>query len=148
MPAELVPPEQPTDLGTLLHGAFRGLRHRWSEQLAPWGITPAQWRALITLMHDDEGMRLKVLADRLRIAPRSTTEVIDQLQALELVSREPDPSDRRAVIVTPTVAGRDLAAAVLAQRRRDSDEYFAPLDDAQRQQLAELLTALVEGHRQ
>ncbi|MDD0859754.1 MarR family transcriptional regulator [Arthrobacter alpinus] len=40
-------------------------------------------------------VRLKDLAERLRIAPRSATEVVDQLEAKGLVRREADPSDRR-----------------------------------------------------
>ncbi|MGA4670135.1 MarR family winged helix-turn-helix transcriptional regulator [Propionibacteriaceae bacterium Y1923] len=133
------------DLGTMLHAAFRGLRHQWTEQLAPWGITPGQWRALSTLMRSGGGMRLKDLAERLRIAPRSATEVIDSLQDRGLVSREPDPADRRAVIVTPSDTGRELCDAVLAKRRQLSDEYFAPLDEGQRAELAQLLRLLTGG---
>lgn len=135
------------DLGTMLHAAFRGLRHQWTEQLAPWGITPGQWRALSTLMRSGGGMRLKDLAERLRIAPRSATEVIDQLQGLGLVGREPDPADRRAVIVTPSDAGRELAESVLAQRRQRSDEYFAPLSDEERRELGRLLGRLADRAR-
>ena len=130
------------DLGALLHTAFRGLRHTWTEQLAPWGLTPFQWRALRTLQREGRGMRLKDLAERLRIAPRSATEVIDQLQSLALVTRSPDPDDRRAIIVAPSNAGRDLAEAVLAERRQRSDEYFEPLAPEERRQLAALLARL------
>lgn len=126
----------------MLHTAFRGLRHRWTEQLAPWGITPGQWRALSTLMRADDGMRLKDLADRLRIAPRSVTEVIDQLQSLGLVTRQPDPDDRRAIIVAPSRAGHALAESILTQRRQYSDEYFSPLNTEEREQLAALLGRL------
>lgn len=126
----------------MLHAAFRGLRHTWTEQLAPWGLTPFQWRALHTLQRHGQGMRLKDLADSLRIAPRSATEVIDQLQSAGLVTRSPDPSDRRAVIVAPSNAGRDLAEAILAERRQRSDEYFTSLSPEERTQLAALLARL------
>ena len=37
-------------------------------------------------------MRPSVLAERLRIAPRSATEVVDALEARGLVERGPDPT--------------------------------------------------------
>ena len=50
-------------------------------------------------------MRLSELSDRLHIAPRSATEVVDALEARGLVERRPDPSDRRATLVELTEHG-------------------------------------------
>lgn len=134
--------DQGRDLGGLLHGAFRGLRQSWAAQLAPWEITPFQWRALHTLARADAGMRLGDLAERLRIAARSATEVADQLEGADLVGRTPDPSDRRAVIVACTERGRALHDAVLAERRERSDEYFSALSPTEQAELAALLAKL------
>lgn len=134
--------EPSSDLGSLLHAAFRGLRHSWTEQLAPWEVTPFQWRALHTIMRMDDGVRLGVIAERLRIAPRSATEVVDQLEARRLVRRAPDPSDRRAIIVEPTPEGLQLHDAVMAERRERADEYFAALSPSEQDQLAKLLSRL------
>lgn len=161
------------DLGELFHAAFRGLRRTWAEQLAPWELTPHQWRALMTLMRrpdgthcatedsaktsatavghagvaevsgaSAEGVRLKDLAERLRIAPRSATEVVDQLESKGLVRRTPDPTDRRATLVTATETGEELFTNVSATRRDKSNEYFARLPDADRAELARILGQL------
>ncbi|GER24251.1 MarR family transcriptional regulator [Zafaria cholistanensis] len=145
------------DLGNLFHAAFRGLRRGWMEQLSPWGLTPHQWRALQAAGHHDTGLhdagphdagnpggglRLKELAERLRIAPRSATEVVDQLEAKGLVVRRPDPADRRATHVFLTPAGRRLHAEVSAARREQSERYFAALSPADRTELARLLGLL------
>ena len=137
---------QQQDLGSLFHAAFRGLRSSWAEQLAPWEITPFQWRALHTLARVDGGLRLKDLAERLRIAPRSATEVVDQLESAGLVDRTPDPGDRRAVIVAPTPSGLEIHDAVMSQRKERSEEYFAVLSPAEQDQLAALLTLLAGPH--
>lgn len=142
MPTDHTRDERPTDLGSLLHAAFRGLRHSWTEQLAPWEVTPFQWRALHTIMRIGDGVRLGVVAERLRIAPRSATEVVDQLEEKGLVERARDPSDRRAVIVAPTAKGLDLHDAVMAERRERADEYFGILSPAEQDQLAGLLARL------
>lgn len=131
-------------LGDLMHAAFRGLRSRWMEQLAPFDLTPHQFRALNAVARngDDGGMRLKDLADRLRIAPRSATEVVDQLEAKNLVQRGPDPSDRRATLITLTEQGARMRAKVRADRARQAGEYFAILSEEDRAALERILAQL------
>jgi len=131
-------------LGELMHAAFRGLRGRWIQQLAPFELTPHQYRALNAMGRntDDGGMRLKDLADRLRIAPRSATEVVDQLEAKGLVERGPDPSDRRATLIALTPAGARMREGVRRDRAREADEYFAALSAADRSELARILGQL------
>lgn len=146
----MVSPDDAPDLGELFHAAFRGLRRTWSEQLAPWELTPHQWRALLTLLRrepqagDSGNVRLKDLAQRLRIAPRSATEVVDQLEAKGLVRREADPRDRRATLILATAAGRELFSNVQAERRNKSSEYFARLNDHDRAELASILAQLTD----
>jgi len=82
------------------------------------------------------------LADRLRIAPRSATEVVDQLEAKDLVRREPDPTDRRATLVVATDAGAELFANLGAERRDKSNEYFAKLPASDRAELSRILGEL------
>lgn len=113
----------------------RALRGRSRSMLQPWGISPWQSRALGELGRHGP-MRLGVLSERLRIAARSTTEVVDGLEALGLVAREPDPGDRRATVVSLTPEGeqrrRDIRAAQLAE----ADEYFSVLTPEERESLA------------
>ncbi|ALE07358.1 hypothetical protein AL755_20825 [Arthrobacter sp. ERGS1:01] len=150
-------PADPADLGELFHAAFRGLRRTWADQLSPWDLTPHQWRALSTLLRgggysgacsgnlsDGGGLRLKDLADRLRIAPRSATEVVDQLEAKGLVRREPDPTDRRATLVRATAEGEELFAKAGAERREKANEYFGRLSADDQADLARILGQL--GH--
>lgn len=87
-------------------------------------------------------VRLKDLAERLRIAPRSATEVVDQLEAKALVRREADPKDRRATLIVATEAGQQLFADVQEERRGKSSEYFARLNAEDRAELARILGQL------
>ena len=57
-------------------------------------------------------MRLSELSDRLHIAPRSTTEVIDALESRGLIQRQPDPGDRRATLVEVTGRGASVLDAI------------------------------------
>ena len=89
-----------------------------------------------------EAIRLKDLAERLRIAPRSATEVVDQLEAKGLVRREADPTDRRATLIVATAAGLSLFSDVSAERREQSQEYFSKLDAGEQAELARILAKL------
>jgi DNA-binding MarR family transcriptional regulator len=128
-----------------LYDAFwavaRELRQRTHEVVAPFGVTPAQARALGQLVAHG-GLRLSELSGSLRIAPRSGTEVVDALEERDLVRRLPDPGDRRATLVVPTAAGREVAAAIGRARHEEAEAFFGGLDEADRAALVRILGEL------
>jgi DNA-binding MarR family transcriptional regulator len=119
----------------------RQLREKSAETLAPWDITPAHLRALRTLARH-QTMRLSELSDRLQIAPRTATEVVDALQARDLVRRRADPGDRRAILVEVTERGAGVLAETRAARRAEAGRIFGRLSLADRAELARLLSKL------
>ena len=130
-------------LGDLLMRAARTLRRRFGAVLAPWDLSPHQARALRVVCSGD-GVRLSELAEALRIAPRSATEVADGLQERGLVARAADPTDRRAVVLTATAAGRQVQREVDDARAADSAELFGRLSAADRAALARILRSLTD----
>ncbi|MFG1927089.1 MarR family winged helix-turn-helix transcriptional regulator [Cryptosporangium sp. NPDC048952] len=119
----------------------RQLRHLTKEALDPWDITPGQFRALGVLMRHG-AIRLSALSEHLRIAPRSTTEVVDGLEDRGLVERQADPSDRRATLVTVTEQGRTVGAAIMDARRTEGDKMFGALSADDQAELARILGLL------
>jgi DNA-binding MarR family transcriptional regulator len=128
-------------LGELLMRVSRAQRRRWRDVLAPWDLSPHQARAL-GVVCTREGTRLSDLAEALHIVPRSATEVADALEARGLATRSPDPTDRRAVVLTPTEAGRRVQREVAAARAADTRALFARLDPVERTALARILRTL------
>ncbi len=118
----------------------RRLRDTSQETLAPWDITPAQLRALRMLRRHGV-MRLSELSDRLRIAPRSATEVVDALEKRGLAGRRPDQGDRRATLVEVTDDGGSVLDAI---RGSEAERVFSRLTAADRSQLARILGKLRE----
>jgi DNA-binding MarR family transcriptional regulator len=119
----------------------RRLRETSQETLAPWDITPAHLRALRVLRRHGT-MRLSELSDHLRIAPRSTTEVVDALESRDLVRRRADPGDRRATLVEVTGHGADVLEAIRAVRGPEAERVFGRLSQADRADLARILRKL------
>lgn len=121
--------------------AARGLRRGWARSLEPLALTPHQARAL-RVVGEQGAPRLGAVADRLHIAPRSATEVVDALADRGLVERVPDEADRRATCVVLTDAGRQVLAEVQEAQAASAAEHFAPLDAQDRADLARVLAKL------
>jgi DNA-binding MarR family transcriptional regulator len=140
-------PEPRADAGAeeSLSDAFwavaRQLRETSQETLAPWDITPAQFRALRVLRRHGV-MRLSELSDRLTIAARSATEVIDALQARDLTRRRPDPHDRRATLVELTEHGMQVLLDIREAHGNESERVFDRLTPADQAALAAILRKL------
>jgi DNA-binding MarR family transcriptional regulator len=71
------------------------------------------------------------------------TNRIDRLAAANLVRREPDPRDKRGVLVTLTAAGRERVDAALDGLLRRERVLLAGLGDGERQDLADLMRILL-----
>ena len=127
-------------LDELLMGAARALRRRWAAGLGP-DLSPHDARALRVIGHHGP-TRLGVIADRLRIAPRSATDVIDRRESRGLVTRSPDPDDRRAMTVTLTEVGESVLAEVDAARRAGAEDFFGGVSERDGASLATILTRL------
>ena len=137
------PPSDGDRLAEAFWTVARRLRHRTKVALEPWELSPSLARALSVLARDGD-LRLSALAERLRIVPRSATEVVDDLQRLGLVSRRADPDDRRAVLVALTASGEQTSRAIQQAREAEGERFFADLDASDRADLARVLRKLSE----
>ena len=94
------------------------------------------------------GISAMAAADRVR--PQSMAATVAALEADGLVTRRPDPSDRRRVAIDLTPAGRDVLAA--DRRRREgwlAEAIARDLSARERRLLADataLLGRLAESH--
>jgi DNA-binding MarR family transcriptional regulator len=71
------------------------------------------------------------------------TNRIDRLASAGLVSRRPDPADKRGVLVALTDRGRAAADAALADLLTSERQLLTGLDGGQRRELAALLRILL-----
>ena len=110
--------------------------------LSAWDVTPSQMRAVRVLTAHDGGVRSSELAQHLHIAPRSATEVVDALEAKGLVARSPDPTDRRATLVSLTPARRRAQCRGTPRQGLESERLFERLSPTDRAHLARILRRL------
>lgn len=85
------------------------------------------------------------LAAETLVTSGTMTNRIDRLEAGGHVRREPDPLDRRGVRVVLTAAGRSVVDDTMSNLLLREDAILSVLDDAEREQLADLLRILVRS---
>ena len=71
-------------------------------------------------------------------------EVVDGLEGHDLVSRRPDPADRRAVCVVATEEGVRLGRLIEEARQQAADEFLQPLPEEDRAALTRILHTLLD----
>jgi DNA-binding MarR family transcriptional regulator len=98
-----------------------------SQELNQLKLTPS--RAEIIWRIGRQGpMTQRELSEALRCTPRNVTGLVDALEDLGLVAREPHPTDRRATLVTLTDRGTDAAQQWYAGYQQLSHHLFGDLD--------------------
>ena len=104
-------------LGFLTSDVTRLFRKHFDRRATAFGLTRAQWRALIWL-NVSEGMNQSELAEQLEMEPIAIGRVIDRLEAAGFVERRADPADRRRWRLYLTAQAR----AVLDDMQKISDK--------------------------
>ena len=99
---------------TLLGLAYMSLGHRIVDGVNAAGFPqrPAH-SAVMAHIDIDGGTRLSTIAARANITPQAVGELVDDLERLGYVVRQPDPDDRRAKRIVLTDRGRESVAAAL-----------------------------------
>jgi DNA-binding MarR family transcriptional regulator len=135
-------------LDTLLGYAVRRAQIRLYEDfvasLAPWGITPPRFSAMVIVARNP-GLKLTQLAKVMGIARSGAVILVDALEELDYMKRLPVPEDRRAFSLSLTEKGqRDLLA--ITQAVQAHDERMARMFTVDEQaRLRQQLTQLAGG---
>lgn len=88
------------------------------------------------------------LSRRTTIDRSDIVPAVNELADRGLVERTPDPTDRRRNIVTLTAAGRRHLRRLDTLLAKVQDDLLAPLTPDERRHLVDLLTRVVDHHRQ
>ena len=105
----------------------RTLRRHFDRRASALGVTTAQWRALAWLGHEP-GLKQVELAERLDGEPITAGRIIDRLEESGLVSRQPDPVDRRVWRLTLTERAKPIFDRLGALAEEMAGQAFAGLD--------------------
>ncbi|WP_437608874.1 MarR family transcriptional regulator [Sorangium sp. So ce834] len=131
-------------LGQLLLRSARLLDERAMARIARRGA-PGVRRAHTALMPyiDLEGTRLTDLAERARVTKQAVGQLVEELEAMGVVERTPDPEDRRAKRVRFTPHGLKALLHGLGVLMDLEEELTRKLGEKQMASLKKGLAALL-----
>jgi DNA-binding MarR family transcriptional regulator len=101
------------------------------DALRPQGLTCFRW-AILSILLDEGSLTSAELARRTFLTPQSMNESIRNLVMRGIVVRERSSEDRRALLVTLTPKGRQLAMAGSETVRELEEDLLGDMDDANR----------------
>lgn len=93
------------------------------------------------------GSRLTTLARGANMTPQAMGELVDELEQLGYVERRPDPTDRRAKLITLTPRGRDCVQAGMTTIDGIEQRLTELLGDAGHEQLRSMLSRILDSKR-
>ena len=116
------------------------------ELLRSHGLTIPEFDVLAVLRRCGEPFRqpISVLCTLSLVTSGTMTNRIDRLEAKGLVSRAPNPDDRRGILVVLSPAGRELIDTVVPLRLKEANERISALSRKEQDLLARLLDRLLE----
>lgn len=125
-------------LGYQVNHAARLLEQELRRRIEALGVVPGQFAALLAL-YESDGVTQAELGDRVQIEQSTMTKTLVRMERDGLVSRAPDPHDRRRTLVRLTDHARALEPQLTDAARSTNDLAIAGLEQ---HEVEVLMTAL------
>lgn len=128
--------DRDSDVALIARGVLR-LARRMKTDAPPGGLSTGML-GLLAALYREGPMSGVALADEEGLKPQSITRLLAALERKDLIERAPDPDDRRNLIISITLKGRQGLRHAMRERRRWLAGAIADrLDDAERDTLIE-----------
>ncbi len=102
--------------------------------------------SLLAILAEGARETQATIADALALDPSRLVALLDSLEERDLITRQRDPNDRRRHVVSITASGTRQLQRLRSIAQQVEDEFFAPLDLADRQTFHHLLLQLASAH--
>jgi DNA-binding MarR family transcriptional regulator len=107
-------------------------------------LTLPQFRMLVVL--DSRGaMNISRLGEHLDVTPSTAMRMVDRLAAASMLARDPNPANRREILITLTDAGRHVVHRTTERRRAEIARIVSAMAPEQRIGLVEALNAFTQA---
>jgi DNA-binding MarR family transcriptional regulator len=118
-------------LGYALNRAAHLWRAELADVLADVSVTPSQFFVLAALLHSHRTgrqVRQRAVAEQAGTDANTASQIVRGLERRGLVRRQADPTDARALALTLTGSGLELATLCAARARALNTDFFAGAD--------------------
>jgi len=115
-----------------------------NRELAPLGMR-VRHHTVLAVAADSGGRSQRELGELLGIDPSAVVALVDDLERVGLVRREPHPEDRRTRLIVATEAGRARLAQSQRLARAVDEQLLAELSPAERDTVLRMLRRIADG---
>jgi DNA-binding MarR family transcriptional regulator len=116
-----------------------------NQALAGYQLSPAARQALAVLDGAGQPLSPTEIARRLIVTTASITSLLDTLQRRGLVERQPDPADRRRLLISITPAAQDLVRRYVPEVVALQVRIMQDIPEEDRRQFVAVLTRIREA---
>lgn len=123
----------------------------WSTKRAMWEANDAAYRRhgvregqqfILMCLWEQDGQTPGQIAKQLQLATPTVTKGATRMEATGLLTRQPDPHDRRLVRLYLTERGHELKEILDHEMRKLAERALATLSEEERGQLIKMLTQI------
>lgn len=115
------------------------------ERIAHYDVTVAEWVALRSI-YTQAPCSLSDVANKIGIDPGATSRLVERLIRKKLATRKVLPTDRRAITLDLTAAGKALVPKLAKEADENDDFFFRGLSKEDREHLLRIMKNLVKTH--
>ncbi|MEN8243054.1 MAG: MarR family transcriptional regulator [Chloroflexota bacterium] len=117
---------------------------RLHQELAEFNLTVSQFAAMRALQEFDEGCSMSELAEAARQISATMTGIVDRLVEREIITRQRDPDDRRALRVSLTERGTGLLETIKEKKRVRLARFLEDLSPTERKDFVRMIGKYLE----
>ncbi len=132
-----------TSAGYMTNWAARLFARELERQLAPSGIAPA-YMPVIFALADGSTLTQKALAQRAAVEQPSMAATLKRMERDALITRRPDPADRRSALVALTPLALGKVETVSSVVTAINSLALEPLAPEERRQFLSLLGKVID----
>ncbi len=128
----------------LLTKTHQTVLNYFRAKLQKFGVTPVQYAILSCLWIKNERTATQI-AQKLSLDGSTITGILDRMANKDLIKREPDPNDRRAIRVVLTDKGIQLREPIEKTIKVSNQSVLGILSGDEQEQFVNYLERIIDG---
>ncbi|HEX9079994.1 MAG TPA: MarR family transcriptional regulator [Desulfuromonadaceae bacterium] len=128
-------------VGFLLAKAYQRAWALFKEELDPFDMTPPQF-GLMGFLWQQDGLTQVELSEKSQVDRTTVGGLIDRLEKIGMVERQPHPLDRRAYQIRLTEKGKEMELPLTRVAHQATARFTAGLEQVEIGELARFLEIL------
>ncbi len=100
---------------------------------------------VLFIVQESGKIRMGDLANKLMVAPRTVTDLVEGLERDGFIKRVADPQDKRAMLIELTATTKPNMVKISSLRKAFVEEIFSVLNNDEQCQLVALLSKIING---